>query len=56
MIHKINKRYKAEGMLKSVLSNRGLGTMERSVHMKSNCTNNVVKSRCMEYRSAGVGK
>ena len=45
-VHRMNEGYRALGVPKSVLRNRGLGIKARSV---SNCTNGVVPGRGMGY-------
>ena len=56
VVHRMNEGYRAWGVLKSVLSNRGLGikAMVRCLHgevsiRKSNCTNGIVRIRGMGY-------
>ena len=52
VVHRMNEGYRVWGALKSVLSNRGLGIKAKKclyVLRRSNCTNDVVRSRGMGY-------
>ena len=50
VVHRMNEGYRAWGVLKSVLSNRGLGIKGQEVSIRrSNCTNSVIWSRGMGY-------
>ena len=52
MVHKINEGYGAWRALKSVLTNRRFGINEKKRTSRSNCTNDVVRSRDMGMRNA----
>ena len=49
VVHRVNVGYRAWGVLKSVLSNRGSGIKAKKCLRRSNCTKGVVRSRGMGY-------
>ena len=50
LVHRMNDGYRAWVVLKSVLSNRGLGIKAKNCIRRSNYTNGIVRSRGMGYK------
>ena len=50
VVHRMNQGYRAWGVLKSVLCNKGLGIKaKKCLYRRSNCTNGIERSRGMGY-------